>query len=87
MIIYNADGSVALDSGTTAQVQALIDASTADLATTSEVDAAIAATLPPAPSTGDLQYWNGSAWVSLGIGSEGDILTVVSGVPAWVTPA
>jgi hypothetical protein len=36
------------------------------------------------PSTGDILYYNGSGeYVSLGIGSAGDYLTVAAGVPAW----
>lgn len=37
-------------------------------------------------ATGDLAYYNGTAWVRLPKGTDGDILTMVSGVPAWVTP-
>ncbi len=37
------------------------------------------------PATGDLIYRNGASfWTRLGIGSTGNILRVVSGVPAWV---
>jgi hypothetical protein len=39
------------------------------------------------PSSGDLIYWNGSAWTKLAIGSEDQVLTVASGAPAWETPS
>ena len=47
-----------------------------------------AGSLPGAPTTGDLAYYNGSAWVSLGIGTAGQVLKVNSGAtaPTWVTP-
>ena len=38
-------------------------------------------------NAGDMQYWNGSAWVILPAGTEGQILTVTGGVPAWTAPA
>ena len=37
-------------------------------------------------STGDMLYFTGTVWYALGIGSEGDVMMVQSGVPAWVTP-
>jgi hypothetical protein len=36
--------------------------------------------------TGDIAYFDGTDWVRLAAGSEGDVLTIVEGVPAWVTP-
>ena len=36
---------------------------------------------------GDILYYNGSNWVNLGIGSEGQVLKVSSeGIPEWATP-
>jgi len=40
----------------------------------------------PAGTLGDLLYHDGADWVSLPAGSDGDVLKMVSGVPAWVTP-
>lgn len=37
------------------------------------------------PSEGDLLYWNGSAWTLLSVGSDGQVLKLASGVPAWGT--
>ena len=37
-------------------------------------------------ATGDLAYYDGTNWLRLPKGTDGDILTMVSGVPAWVTP-
>jgi hypothetical protein len=43
----------------------------------------------PAPGNaiGDIQYWNGSAWVLLPIGSTGQVLKVDNNIPQWTTPA
>lgn len=37
-------------------------------------------------AAGDIMYYNGTDWVRLAKGTDGDVLTLVSGVPAWVTP-
>ena len=39
-----------------------------------------------ADNIGDIVYWNSSDWVILPIGSEGDVLTVSSGLPFWQQP-
>lgn len=39
----------------------------------------------PGGTDGDLLYYN-SAWDSLPIGSDGDVLTVASGLPSWAPP-
>ena len=36
-------------------------------------------------ATGQMLYWNGTAWVNVLPGNEGQILTFVGGVPAWKT--
>jgi len=51
-----------------------------------DVAAAIAAALKIAsPVAGDTVYYNGSAWVALPKGSDGQVLTLASGVPTWAT--
>jgi len=37
-------------------------------------------------ATGDICYFDGVDWVRLAKGTDGDILTMVDGLPAWVTP-
>jgi hypothetical protein len=37
----------------------------------------------PGDAEGDIKYWDGADWVNLGIGTEGQVLEVVSGLPAW----
>ena len=34
-------------------------------------------------ATGDLLYFNGTAWVRLAIGSAGQFLKVAGGIPTW----
>ena len=34
-------------------------------------------------TTGDMLYWNGSAWVKVAAGGNGQVLTFVSNVPTW----
>lgn len=42
----------------------------------------------PAPgnAVGDMQYWNGTSWVLLPIGTAGQVLKVNSNIPQWTTP-
>jgi hypothetical protein len=37
----------------------------------------------PGDAEGDIKYWDGADWVNLEIGTEGQVLEVVSGLPAW----
>jgi uncharacterized protein (TIGR02145 family) len=34
-------------------------------------------------TAGEMQYWNGAAWVTVAPGSTGQVLTYVNGVPSW----
>jgi len=36
-------------------------------------------------STGEILYWNGTAWAGVATGSSGQFLSLVSGIPTWVT--
>ena len=38
-------------------------------------------------SSGSILYSNGSVQLELGVGSENDVLTISSSLPAWVAPA
>ncbi|NCA80494.1 MAG: hypothetical protein EOM76_09990, partial [Sphingobacteriia bacterium] len=48
---------------------------------TSETDPNV----PTGTQTGEMQYWNGTAWVTVAIGNEGQMLSFVGGVPTWTT--
>jgi hypothetical protein len=37
----------------------------------------------PGDAAGDIKYWDGADWKNLGIGTEGQVLEVVSGIPSW----
>jgi len=52
-----------------------------------DVAARLAALIDVAnPTNGDLIIRSGGAWIRLPKGTDGDILTMVGGLPAWVTP-
>ena len=38
---------------------------------------------PNGLNAGEIQYWDGSAWVTIAPGTEGQILTLTSGLPTW----
>jgi len=37
----------------------------------------------PGNDVGDMQYWNGNSWVIVPVGSEGQVLTLINGIPTW----
>ena len=39
--------------------------------------------LPPAPNSGEMVYWDGTAWIIVPLGADGEILTLCSGIPTW----
>ncbi len=41
---------------------------------------------PSGRNKGDLQYWDGSKWVILPAGVNGNVLTMANGIPTWATP-
>ncbi|MEN8122857.1 MAG: FISUMP domain-containing protein [Bacteroidota bacterium] len=41
--------------------------------------------VPTGTQTGQMQYWNGTAWITIAAGNEGQVLTFTGGVPAWTT--
>ena len=40
--------------------------------------------MPQGTATGDMLYWNGSAWVRVPVGSTGQVLRLSGSVPIWV---
>ncbi len=40
--------------------------------------------VPAGTTTGDMLYWNGSAWVGVPVGTNGQVLQISGGVPTWV---
>ena len=48
---------------------------------TSETDPSV----PTGTQTGEMQYWNGSEWIIIAAGNEGQVLTYSGGVPTWTT--
>lgn len=45
----------------------------------------VIAGLPDGSASGDMLYWNGSAWTGISAGSNGQFLSSASGVPTWAT--
>jgi uncharacterized protein (TIGR02145 family) len=60
---------------------ALVSANTDVAANTAKVGVTLGT------SAGQMQYWNGTAWVTVATGGEGQMLSFVGGVPTWITVA
>jgi uncharacterized protein (TIGR02145 family) len=41
--------------------------------------------VPTGTQTGEMQYWDGSQWVTVAAGNEGQVLTFTGGAPTWTT--
>ena len=41
--------------------------------------------LPQSPNSGDMTYWNGTAWLSVPTGADSQTLTLCNGIPTWTT--
>ena len=41
--------------------------------------------VPTGTQTGQMQYWDGSAWITVAVGNEDQVLTFVGGIPIWKT--
>ena len=41
---------------------------------------------PNGVNAGEMQYWDGSNWVNITIGTEAQTLTIANGLPVWQTP-
>ncbi len=42
--------------------------------------------VPKGTDVGEMQYWNGTSWVTVAPGSPGQVLTFINGAPAWAVP-
>src|SRR6056297_2149337 len=41
--------------------------------------------VPSGTQTGDMQYWNGTVWINVPVGNDGQVLTLSGDVPTWKT--
>jgi hypothetical protein len=41
--------------------------------------------MPSGNNNGDMMYWDGSAWQTIAVGSNGAVLQIINGVPSWVS--
>ena len=39
--------------------------------------------VPQGTQAGEMQYWNGTAWIVVAAGNEGDIMTIINNTPTW----
>lgn len=75
---------------TTIEDEAVTEAKIADDAVTTakiEDGAVTLAKLADGVAAGDIMWWNGTSWVILPKGTDGQVLKMVSGSPAWATDA
>ena len=70
-IATNANAIAALQTEQTAQ-NAAIALNTAKVGVT------------PGTAAGQMQYWDGTAWVTIAPGNTGNVLTFINGVPTWL---
>ncbi|HUX97316.1 MAG TPA: FISUMP domain-containing protein [Bacteroidales bacterium] len=42
--------------------------------------------VPVGTAPGQMQYWNGTAWITVAPGTTGQVLTLINGVPTWGAP-
>jgi uncharacterized protein (TIGR02145 family) len=93
-VIGNTSGTNTGDQDITAMVHtnrtaldAVSGTNTGDQDLSGKVDKVTGKDLAPNGTiAGQMQYWNGSAWVTVTPGSTGQVLTFVSGVPTWGAP-
>jgi len=76
---------IAVATGTTTPVISIAAATTSTAGSMSAADKTKLNAQTTGTAVGQMQYWNGTAWVTVDAGQNGQILTMVNGVPAWVT--
>jgi uncharacterized protein (TIGR02145 family) len=74
---------------TTAQANAIVANTAKTGITTAQANAIVANTAKVSAATGtktgDMQFWDGSEWIIVAAGKEGQVLTFNDGVPTWIT--
>jgi len=75
------DQATAIKDNTTkvGYTDALVSANTDVAANTTKVG------MPEGTAIGQMNYWNGSTWLTIDVGINGSVLVLVSGVPTWST--
>jgi len=75
------DQATAITDNTTkvGYTDALVSANTDVAANTTKVG------MPEGTAIGQMNYWNGSTWLTIDVGINGSVLVLVSGVPTWST--
>ncbi len=75
---------ISVASGTSTPVISIAAATTSTAGSMSAADKTKLNAQTTGTAVGQMQYWNGTAWVTVDAGQNGQILTMVNGVPAWV---
>lgn len=76
-------GAIRLQTGITAITQSHIKNAPTFLGSDTGSFAGLSDVTITSPSAGDIAYYNGSAWVNLGAGTDDQVLTLASGLPSW----
>ena len=72
-----ASDAVALNTAKVGYTEALVSANTSVAANTAKKS------LADGTTAGQMQYWNGTLWVTVAPGSAGQVLSMINGVPTW----
>jgi hypothetical protein len=43
----------------------------------------ISVIVPQGTNTGEMLFWNGTQWIAIPVGANGQVLTLVNGIPTW----
>ena len=75
---------ISVATGTSTPVISIADASTSAAGSMSAADKTKLDAQTTGTAPGQMQYWNGTAWVTVAAGQNGQILKYLNGVPTWV---
>ncbi|RLD60208.1 MAG: hypothetical protein DRJ01_10060 [Bacteroidetes bacterium] len=79
--LVSANADVVANTAKVGYTEALVSANADVVANTAKIG------LTPGTTAGEMQYWNGTAWIVIAASTnEGATLTTVGGVPTWVPP-
>jgi hypothetical protein len=84
--VTNVSGTapIAVATGTSTPVISIAAATTSTAGSMSAADKSKLDKYPEGTATGQIQYWNGTEWVTLAAGLNGQMLKFRNGVPTWV---
>jgi hypothetical protein len=77
-------GPISVATGTSTPVISISEATTSAAGSMSAADKNKLNVQTTGTATGQMQYWNGTAWVTVAAGVNGQLLKYKNGVPTWV---